>query len=119
MSKKVTIYGDTVSQPVRALICFCEMAKIDYEFQKIDIFKGEQYSKEYKKINPNGQVPSMQDYDGFTLFESHAIFKYLCATRNYEGPLYPTDPKERSLIDQYLDWHHLNIRDGVGGNIYR
>ena len=79
-----------------------------------------QYSDEYKKKNPNSQVPCFEDTNGFVVYESHAIMRYLCDTRDVHPYFYPKDDlKQRALIDQYLDGHHLNLRMGCGGFIYR
>jgi glutathione S-transferase len=89
--------GDYGSQPTRAVYVFCKMAKIDFTFKEVRVFKMEQYSPEFKKINPNGKVPAISDRreDGqvVNMFESHAILKYLCATRNVEDHWYPKDPR--------------------------
>ena len=42
----------------------------------IDIPKGEQKNEAYKKLQPFWKVPELED-DGFLIFESRAICKYL------------------------------------------
>ena len=78
---------------------------------------------EYRKINPNMKVPAIQDTvetsDGksetFSLFESHAIMRYLHESRGTPDHWYPVDPKQRAKVNEYLDWHHLNLRQGAEG----
>jgi len=67
------------------------------------------YKEEFGKINPDRKIPTIDD-DGFILTESHAIMTYLLAKYGKEGHLYPSDPKQRALVDSYLHWHHTNIR---------
>ena len=55
----------------------------------------------------------------FNMFESHAIMKYICATRNLPDHWYPKDAKSRAKMDMYLDWHHAGVRMGAGGYMYR
>ena len=74
----------------------------------------QQYGADYKKINPNSKVPAIDD-NGFILFESHTIMRYLHETRDCDDHWYPSDDKERSKVEEYLNWHLSNIRLGAGG----
>lgn len=55
----------------------------------------------YRTMNPNGLVPTLEE-DGFVLWESNAILRYLAAT----GPALalPADPRARAHVGQWLDW---------------
>ena len=66
----------------------------------------------FKKMNPNSRVPVIDD-DGFVLWESHAIVRYLAA-KHSAGKLYPTDLKERALAEKWMDWAQAQ----VGGPIF-
>ncbi|KAL1641693.1 Glutathione S-transferase hmp2 [Diplodia intermedia] len=59
----------------RVLVTILEK-ELPYEFIRIDIAKGDQKSEEYRKLQPFGKVPVLDD-DGFVMFESRAICKYL------------------------------------------
>ncbi len=50
--------------------------RLDYEVRNVDLFKNEQYSPEYLKINPKGVVPAL-DHDGRVVIESTLICEYL------------------------------------------
>jgi len=50
--------------------------ELPFKVTTIDIFKGEQHSPEFLKINPNGKVPALVDGET-TVFDSHAILQYL------------------------------------------
>jgi glutathione S-transferase len=56
----------------------------------------------YLAMNPNGLVPTIRDGE-LVLWESHAIVRYLCA-RYARGTLWPEDPVERAIVDQWTDW---------------
>ena len=56
----------------------------------------------YLAMNPNGFIPTIDD-DGFVLWESNAIVKYLCA-RHSPGNLSPTDPLEYADADRWISW---------------
>ena len=47
-----TLYGHYISQPVRAVKIYADIAEIPFEFHFIDIFKGEHKTEEFAKINP-------------------------------------------------------------------
>src|SRR5262245_60243869 len=52
--------------------------------------------------NPNGRVPTLEE-DGFVLWESSAILKYLSA-KHPERRLCGADAKTRALVDQWICW---------------
>ena len=56
----------------------------------------------YRTLNPNGRVPVMEE-DGFVLWESNAIVRYLAA-KHGEGGLWPTDLRQRADADRWMDW---------------
>ncbi|KAL8807345.1 MAG: hypothetical protein Q9200_004704 [Gallowayella weberi] len=59
----------------RVLVTILEM-DLPYEHVLVDIAKGDQKTEAYKKLQPFGKVPALED-DGFFIFESRAICKYL------------------------------------------
>jgi glutathione S-transferase len=63
---------------------------------------GETRTPEYLAKNPNGRVPTLED-DGFVLWESPAILKYLAAKRP-ERALCGSDPKTQAVVDQWICW---------------
>ncbi len=57
---------------------------------------------DYLKLNPNGQVPTLQD-GALVVWESHAIIRYLAAAYEH-GSLWPIEPRARAIVDQWTDW---------------
>ena len=55
---------------------FLEETGLEFELVPVDILKGEQHSAEYRRINPNGKAPAIED-DGQRVFDSTAILLYL------------------------------------------
>ncbi len=53
---------------------------------------------EYRKMNPNGRVPTI-DYDGFVLWESNVIVRYLYAKH---GP--PRTLEQGYSEEKWMDW---------------
>lgn len=56
----------------------------------------------YLAINPNGLVPTLEEEDGFTLWESNSILRYL--TAKHHSPLEPADLRVRALAEKWMDW---------------
>ena len=68
------LYGSAMAFS-RVLVTILEK-NLPYEHILIDIAKGDQKTEAYKKLQPFGKVPVLDD-DGFIIFESRAICKYL------------------------------------------
>ena len=56
----------------------------------------------YLAMNPNALVPTLEE-DGFTLWESNTIVRYLAA-KHGAGTLWPADLKQRADSDRWMDW---------------
>ncbi len=61
----------------------------------------------YRAINPNGLVPVIDD-DGFVLWESNAIVRYLAAGHGV-GNLWPDSLKARADADRWMDWQATEL----------
>ncbi len=103
----------TTSRPVRLFIA---ENNIPVDEQVIDLFTGEHFKEPYVKMNPNKQVPMIEDGD-FRLTESSAILKYLADKIN--SPAYPKDLKQRAKVNEMMDWFNTQFyRDYGYGMIY-
>ena len=56
----------------------------------------------YLAINPNGLVPTLEEEDGFTLWESNSILRYLAA--KHRSSLEPADLRVRADAEKWMDW---------------
>ncbi len=56
----------------------------------------------FRQLNPNGLVPVLDD-DGQILWESNTIVRYLAQVYGM-GTLWPEDPYEQAVADQWMDW---------------
>ena len=70
----------------------------------VDITAGEQFDEEFLKISPNNKMPAIVDLEGsdgqpISVFESGAILVYLAEKT---GMFYPSTPRERHLVLQWL-----------------
>ena len=75
-----------------------EEIKFNYKTTKINIFKDEQFTPEFKKISPFSKIPVIKDHkNNNSLFESGAILIYLS---EQSGKFYDQD--KRTIINQWL-----------------
>src|SRR5512134_3249873 len=85
------IWGRKNSVNVQKVLWCC--GELGLAFERIDagLQFGVNNTPEYRALNPNGLVPTIDD-DGFVLWESHAIVRYL-ARRHGRGTLWPEDDR--------------------------
>jgi len=102
----LTIYGSDLSGPAIKVRLVATYLGIEHKWQVINLREGEQKQEWFLKINPVGKIPAMDD-NGFHLFESNAICRYLAEKQN--SPLYPKDLKQRAAIEQWIDFITLHI----------
>jgi glutathione S-transferase len=57
----------------------------------------------YLAMNPNSLVPTLEEEDGFKLWESNSIVRYLAA-KHGAGTLEPSDLKIRAGAQKWMDW---------------
>ncbi len=71
---------------------------------------------EYASINPMRLVPAIDD-DGFKMWESNAIVRYLAETYG-RGTLAPQDRKAFATADQWMDWNATSLQPDIIGTIF-
>lgn len=98
------IYGADLSTPSCKVRFVANAVGLAYEYKKVDLVKGENRSEAHLRLHPGGKVPVIDD-DGFVLFESNAIIRYLAE----KSPLYPSGLRQRAVVDQWMDFvsHHI------------
>jgi glutathione S-transferase len=74
-------------------------------FERIDAGGafGKTQEPSYLAINPNSLVPTLEEEDGFTMWESNSIVRYLAAKRSARV-LEPADLKVRARAQMWMDW---------------
>ena len=106
------LYSMDTPNGLKVRIMLAELG-VDYEFHRIDIGAGDQYSPEFLKISPNNKIPALVDTEGpdgkrISLFESGAILIYLA--EKFASPLLPPSARERYEV---LVWLMFQI-GGIG-----
>ncbi len=86
------------------------LGELGVEYERIDWggpFGGND-DPEYRAKNPMGRLPTLEEDDGFTLWESGAVTRYLCAKFSM-GNMYPESLRERAEAEKWMDWSSLNL----------
>lgn len=99
----IKIWGRKNSINVQKVMWAVGELKLPHE--RIDIGGpfGKNKEPAYLAMNPNGLVPTLQEDDGFLLWESNSIVRYLAA-KHGPGTLEPADPRARGRASQWMDW---------------
>ena len=102
----LTILGRVTSSNVRKVLWTADLIGLDYEHEDWGLPLRDPKVPEFLALNPNGTVPVIID-DGFVLWESGAIMRYLAQSRG--SGLWPEDVRERALVDQWLTWQATEL----------
>ncbi|TRM64615.1 thioredoxin-like protein [Schizophyllum amplum] len=96
----LTLYGHAISTCTRRVGMVLMEKNVPFKFVAMDYTKAEHKTPEYLKKQPFGQVPYLDD-DGFIVYESRAICRYICDKYPDQGtPLVPTELKAKALFEQ-------------------
>jgi len=81
------------------------LAEMKLPFERIDVGGAFGKTKEpfYLAMNPNSLVPTLEEEDGFTMWESNSIVRYLAA-KQQNRTLEPADLKTRARAQMWMDW---------------
>ncbi len=96
----IKLYDSKVSPYARKVRLLAAELEIPIEKIPLDFQKGDPQKPKYLALNPNGKVPTIDD-DGFVLWESIAILKYLAGKK---GRLVPKDARGQAQADQWMIW---------------
>ncbi|KAJ7175030.1 glutathione S-transferase [Mycena crocata] len=92
------LYGGKHATCTRRVGTVLHELKVPFELIEVDVVNGENKSPAYLEKQPFGQIPYIDD-DGFILYETRAICRYIAAKYPSSG-LIPTDPKANALFEQ-------------------
>ena len=100
----IKIWGRKTSSNVQKAMW--AVGELKVEHTRIDIGGAFGKNKEapYLAMNPNGLVPTLEEEDGFTLWESNSVVRYLAAKNDKDGVLEPKDLKIRARAQMFMDW---------------
>src|SRR6516225_5687716 len=103
----LVIWGRSNSVNVQKVLWCCEEMRLPYKRIDAGGSFGVVNTPEYRRLNPNGLVPTIED-DGFVLWESNVIIRYL-AGKHRATNLWPDAWTLRARADQWMDWSHTTF----------
>lgn len=101
------IWGRISSINVQKVVWCADELGLEYERRDAGGRFGVNDTPEYLALNPNGLVPTIEE-DGFVLYESNAIVRYLAA-RDARALVWPREPRERADADRWMEWSNTFI----------
>ena len=113
----IDLYALT-SPNVQKIFIALEELELPYNTHIVDVWKGDQFTAEFTKVNPNQKVPAIVDQDGpggrpYTVIESGAILLYLAEKTK---KLLPADPAKRYDAIQWLFVQHAGVGPIAGSS---
>jgi glutathione S-transferase len=107
------IWGRNTSSNVQKVMW--AMGELKLACERVDIGGpfGKNKEPAYLAMNPNGLVPTLEEDDGFLLWESNSIVRYL-AGKQGAGTLEPADARARALASQWMDWQLTVLAPAIG-----
>ena len=107
----IKLYGLGLSFNVSKVRYCLNYLNLTYDWVQTNPIDGENKTPEYKNISPTGKIPAI-DIDGFKLFESSSINRYLAAAN--DSPIYPQDAKKRAVVDAWTDYVGIHVAQALG-----
>ncbi|MDB4945475.1 MAG: putative glutathione S-transferase-like protein [Labilithrix sp.] len=104
--RAMKILGNPGSTCTRKVLTTLTELGAPYDFEVIELQKGQHKQPGYLQHQPFGQVPVLQDGD-FEMYESRAICRYLNETN--KGALVPSEPKARAVMEQWISVETSNF----------
>lgn len=112
------VYGHPMSTCTRKVLMTLAEKGASADFVVIDIMTGKGHSPEHLARQPWGQVPVLEEDDGWQVYESRAICRYLDA--KLPGPaLTPGDLRARAEMEQWISIEASNFTPSAMKIIYQ
>jgi GSH-dependent disulfide-bond oxidoreductase len=118
----IQLYALNTPNGMKVSIALEEM-ELEYEPHTVNILEGDQFTEEFKSVNPNSKIPAILDPNGpggkpLTIMESGAILIYLAEK---SGKLMPMDPVLKNECMQWLFFQvgHVGPMFGQFGHFYK
>jgi glutathione S-transferase len=112
----VKLYGHPGSTCTRKVLMTLAELDTKADFEMVDLGTAAHKKEPHLSRQPFGQIPAIDD-DGFQLFESRAICRYL--NEKVGGKLVPKDIKARALMEEWISIETSNFTPHAMKFIYQ
>src|SRR3989338_6485234 len=112
---RIKLYGIGMSNNVSKVRFCLNYLGLKYDWVQTNPMAGENRTPQFLESFPTGKIPSI-DVDGFKLFESNAIIKYLATVHN--SSIYSQDAKKRAVIDAWMDYVSIHVAHAMSRVFY-
>ena len=104
----LTVWGRATSSNVQKVMW--TVGELGLEHRRVDCggHFGGLDKPEYRALNPNGLVPTVEFGDGLVMFESNAIVRQLART-DPQRRLWPAGGHAEALTDMWAEWAQINV----------
>ena len=110
------IWGRRAAINVQKVLWCADELSLQYEQVDAGGHYGVNKEEFFLELNPNGRVPVME-LDGFILWESNAIIRYLCRKFN-QNSIGGATPEDWSNQDKWMDWTASSLYYSAFRNYY-
>jgi glutathione S-transferase len=99
----IKVWGRNTSSNVQKVMW--AIGEMGLPHERIDVGGpfGKNREAAYLAMNPNGLVPTLEEEDGYLLWESNSIVRYLAA-KHKATVLEPADLRIRANAQKWMDW---------------
>ncbi|MBF0504171.1 MAG: glutathione S-transferase family protein [Candidatus Omnitrophica bacterium] len=111
----IKLYGSGISSSVSKVRYCLNYLNLKYDWEQTNPMANETRTQEFLTISPTGKIPAI-DIDGFKLFESCSINRYLATINN--SSIYPQDAKKKAIIDAWTDYVAVHVANAMGRVLY-
>jgi glutathione S-transferase len=100
----LTIWGRANSVNVMKVLWLVEELGLPYRRIDAGGAFGRTQDADYVAMNPNPTVPTLVMPNGYSLWESNSILRFLARTQPGGERLYPQDAEGAGNVDRWMDW---------------
>jgi glutathione S-transferase len=100
----ITIWGRTSSVNVQKVLWLAEELGLPYRRVEAGGAFGRTRDADYAAMNPNATVPTLVMPNGYSLWESNSILRFLARTQPGGERFYPAEPQAAGDVERWMDW---------------
>lgn len=100
-AQPITLYGYKLSGHSHRAELMLRLLGLPYRFEEVDIFAGAHRTEDFRRLNPLGTVPVIDD-SGTVVGDSAAILVYLASRYDGNRGWLPTDPTGAAEVQRWL-----------------